>query len=97
MNLTEFEQRISAAFGVSKEDMLSKTRKKEFVLARYVMWYAMNKKLGINLSTIGRLYGKTPATVWYGIGVIENEMTTRENKVVTGCLDVMEKEVITLC
>lgn len=68
---------VCDTFGISDAKMMSKTRKREVVYARYIAWYLSYKYLRMTLDYIGEFYGgKDHATIINGrdsvIEAIEN-------------------------
>ena len=68
-------------FGISREDLLSKTRKRQIVLARQIaMYLSRNMVSGISLSSIGsKIGGKDHATVLYACTAVTDLMSTDRN------------------
>ena len=63
--------------GVSVSDMLSKSRKPEFVAARQVYWFYL-RSCGLGFSEIGRRFGWNHATVLHGVKKVRDFIWTKD-------------------
>lgn len=68
---------VCQAYGLSFEDLCSKSRKRERVVARNTVFYLARKHTELSLAEIGRCLGRTHSTVIKGITAVEREMARR--------------------
>ncbi|MCE9500264.1 MAG: chromosomal replication initiator protein DnaA [Leptospira sp.] len=66
-------------FSQSAKDVLSKSRKKEFVLPRHVCMYLLHEVLKENKTVIGRMFSTTHTTVIHAINSITESLKKDEN------------------
>lgn len=65
---------IEAALGFKKNETFLKSREKDIIRARRIIFYLLFKHQGLPKQTIGRLYGQDHTTVLYGIRKFEAEL-----------------------
>lgn len=66
--------RVSKLYGIPKIMMYGKTRKQPYVEARMYAMYLLREDKKIELSVIGREFGRDHATVINAVKVIKNRM-----------------------
>ena len=57
--------RVAEYFGVSKEDILSHSRKKEFALARHITMYLLHSIKGVSLTKLGKMFDRDHTSILY--------------------------------
>jgi chromosomal replication initiator protein len=65
---------VCKAFGISREDLLSASRKQEYVVARNTAFYLARKHTSLSLEAIGRQFNRRHSTVIKGITGLEKEI-----------------------
>ncbi len=84
--LPESEQEISptlivdetaAYFGLSREDLLSKSRSRQLTIARHMAMYLQREFTGLSLIKIGEWFNRDHTTALYGIDKIAKLMSAR--------------------
>jgi chromosomal replication initiator protein len=84
MDIERIEQVTSEVTGISPERMREKTRKREIVTARHLVYYFTEKlELKTSLSVIGGRYGQDHCTVLHGRKTIVNHLYTKDDTVCT--------------
>lgn len=79
VNIDYLIESVCTEFCVSRKEMITKTRKREVVIARYVVFYILYKTIGhLSLSTIGALFLKDHATVLHGIRQVDLILETKD-------------------
>lgn len=79
-------------FGVSPEDISSRKRNSEIVLARQVIMYLCRNLVDISLESIGKKLGnKDHTTVLHGVNKITEELETNED--LKNKIDVIKKKI----
>jgi chromosomal replication initiator protein len=63
-------------FGITIENMLSKTHKRESVYPRYICMYFASKYTKLSSTVIGDHFGKDHATCLHGVKTVNNLMET---------------------
>ena len=82
MNLTidKVQKTVCEYFNITRDTLLSKSRKRQIVQARQIAMYMSRNLVGCSLSTIGaELGGKDHATVLYACTTVEDLMSTDRN------------------
>ena len=84
VNIGEIYSLIEDKFGISKEKLQSKTRKRECTELRQILYYIMYEKYGKSLKSIGEEFGKRDhTTVIHGIQTLtdlyHNNQQYKEN------------------
>ena len=69
-------KRVIVSYRITKDELLSKKRNREFVESRQIIMYAMREKFGYTFREAGAYFGKDHATALYGIRNIRNIMET---------------------
>ena len=59
--------KVCQFYGVTVEDLKSKSKKREFVHARYFCWYFLQKVCSLTLVDIGKKFDKHHTTILTGI------------------------------
>jgi chromosomal replication initiator protein len=54
---------VCAYFGISKKDILSKTRKREIVIPRQILIYLIKEKCSLTLKRIGKIFSCDHTTI----------------------------------
>ena len=73
IELDEYARKV----GVSVEDMLSRSRKTEFVIARQVYWFYLRSN-NIGFREIERRFGWDHATVLHGVKKVRDYIWTKD-------------------
>ena len=71
---------VSQGYGISAEQLRSKSRKRELVTARNTVFYLARKHTDLSLEEIGSAFNRSHATVIKGITNLEREMS-RESSI----------------
>lgn len=84
---------VCQAFGLSAEQLLSKSHKQEYVTARNAVFYLARKHTELTLKEIGRRLNRTHATVIKGISTLEREMAreTPRGRQISVTISLVEK------
>ena len=69
-------KRVMVNYRITKDELLSKKRNREFVESRQIIMYAMREKFGYTFREAGAYFGKDHATALYGIRNIKGIMET---------------------
>jgi chromosomal replication initiator protein len=71
---------VCVTYGITIEDVVGKSRKREIAEARHVICWALVKKMGISLSEVGRTFlgGRHHTTVISSINRFNNIYDTEE-------------------
>ncbi len=56
---------VAKYFGVSKEDILSHSRKKELTLARHITMYLLHSVKGVSLTKLGKIFDRDHTSILY--------------------------------
>ena len=75
INFEMVTKAVSDHYGITPEQLFTKTRKREISDARQVVMYMAKKHAGMSLMAIGNRLDRTHATVLYGCNTIEQRMT----------------------
>lgn len=67
MEITSIDEIACDIFGITLQELDSKSQKKEVTECKFAIYFFRNKELKMRASTIGRMYGFAPAGVGYGI------------------------------
>ena len=75
--------------GIEKEKILSRSRKKEIVAARFACMYLLRKEAFMTFAAIGRLFGRDHTTAIHALSSVENLLDTNDYLMVqnTGLLN----------
>ena len=68
-------RQVCQGFGLSKEQLVSASRKQEYVTARNTAFYLARKHTDLSLAAIGQLFNRKHSTVMKGITNLEREMS----------------------
>ena len=71
-------KRVIVNYRITKDELLSKKRNREFVESRQIIMYAMREKFGYTFREAGAYFGKDHATALYGIRNIRNLIETNK-------------------
>ena len=84
---------VCQAFGLSVEQLSSKSHKQEYVVARNAVFYLARKHTELTLKEIGRRLNRTHATVIKGISTLEREIAreTPRGRQISVTLSLVEK------
>ncbi len=84
-------QAVSAHYGIRTEDILSKSRSREFTLPRQVAIYLCRIKLKLAFQEIGRIFDRNHSTVMSSV----NEITTglAENQELSQAVEAISKQM----
>ena len=69
-------KRVMVNYRITKDELLSKKRNREFVESRQIIMYAMREKFGYTFREAGAYFGKDHATAIYAIRNIKGIMQT---------------------
>jgi len=69
--------RTAAYFGLTREDLISKSRSRPLTTARHVAMYLTRENTGLSLIKIGETFNRDHSTVMHGISKIEALMRER--------------------
>ena len=72
--------RTAAYFGLTREDLISKSRSRPLTTARHVAMYLTRENTGLSLIKIGETFNRDHSTVMHGISKIEALMRERYEK-----------------
>ena len=64
--------------GIEKEKILSRSRKKEIVAARFACMYLLRKEAFMTFAAIGRLFGRDHTTAIHALSSVENLLETND-------------------
>ena len=64
-------KRVIVSYRITKDELLSKKRNREFVESRQIIMYAMREKFGYTFREIGEYFNKDHSTMIYGINNIK--------------------------
>lgn len=75
--------------GIEKEKILSRSRKKEIVAARFACMYLLRKEAFMTFAAIGRIFGRDHTTAIHALSSVENLLDTNDYLMVqnTGSLN----------
>ena len=80
ISIEKVQNTVCGYFNITKEDILSKSRKRNIVQARQIAMYLSRNMLKCSLSTIGaELGGKDHATVMHACSTVSDMMSTDRN------------------
>ncbi|MDR1946160.1 MAG: chromosomal replication initiator protein DnaA [Desulfovibrio sp.] len=68
---------VCRAFGISREQLLSESRKQEYVTARNTAFYLARKHTALSLEAVGRCFNRRHSTVIKGITGLEREISRK--------------------
>lgn len=68
----ELIKRVCEIRNITTEQIYSTNRRREFVEARYIVFYVLKEFCGYSLMGIGDKFGKTHATVIHGVNFIKD-------------------------
>ncbi len=84
---------VAEHFGVSSEDIISKKRNSEFVIARQVVMYLCRELTDTSLANIGKILGKKDhTTVIHGIKKINEEINKSDE--FNNKIEIIKKKII---
>ena len=72
------ETLVYVALGISELQVRAKTRKREAVEARQLVYYMVWKQLNMTLEKIGAIYNQNHATVSHAVKTISNLLETNK-------------------
>jgi len=82
---------VSDYFSIPQEDLQSKTRKKEVVIARQIAMTLAKQYTKNSLATIGKFYNKDHSTVIYALQAIDNLLVIEPN--IKGMLEALKAKL----
>ncbi len=84
---------VSSGYGISSEQMRSKSRKKDLVIARNTVYFLARKHTDLSLEEIGTIFGRSHSTVIKGITSLEREMSreTSLGRQIAGAISIIER------
>ncbi|MDR1686107.1 MAG: chromosomal replication initiator protein DnaA [Desulfovibrio sp.] len=84
---------VCRAFGISREQLMSESRKQEYVAARNTAFYLARKHTSLSLEAVGRQFNRRHSTVIKGITALERAMSNKSpaGLQLAGTLKMIEK------
>ncbi|MDR2604686.1 MAG: chromosomal replication initiator protein DnaA [Desulfovibrio sp.] len=84
---------VCSAFGISREQLMSESRRQEYVAARNTAFYLARKHTSLSLEAIGRQFNRRHSTVIKGITALERAMSSKSpaGLQLDGTLKMIEK------
>jgi len=84
---------VANGYGISSEQMRSKSRKKDLVVARNTVFFLARKHTDLSLGEIGNTFGRSHSTVIKGITSLEREMSreTSLGRQIAGAISIIER------
>ncbi len=84
---------VSSGYGISSEQMRSKSRKKDLVIARNTVFFLARKHTDLSLEEIGNIFGRSHSTVIKGITSLEREISceTTLGRQIAGAIAIIER------
>jgi chromosomal replication initiator protein len=82
---------IEKVTGITEEEMISKSRRRDFVEARFIFFYCMRKYSKVVLKSIGNMLQKDHSSVVYGAR--ELEKLIEQDKTLATQLRIVEKYI----
>lgn len=93
LTLDRFVTLVSDRLGITIDEMRSKSRKQEIVMARQIVMYLTHKYTDEPLTAIGQMLGgRTHATVLHSCKVVEEQM--EQNRLMKSTIRDIEKECL---
>jgi chromosomal replication initiator protein len=75
LNAESIMDATCTVFNISKEELLSKSRTRNIVRARFICMYVIRTKLLISLKEIGVLFGRDHTSVIHAVEVVKNDLS----------------------
>jgi chromosomal replication initiator protein len=75
LDIAAIIRQVGQGFGLSKEQIISASRKQEYVTARNTIFYLARKHTDLSLAAIGQCLNRKHSTVIKGITSVEREMS----------------------
>lgn len=84
---------VAKGYGITADQMRSKDRKRNFVLARNTVYFLARKHTHLSLEEIGNLFGRRHSTVIKGITSLEREMSreTSLGRQIANAITIIER------
>lgn len=82
---------IEKVTGITEKEMIGKSRRREFVEARFIFFYCMRKYSKVTVKSIGNMLQKDHSSVVYGAK--ELEKLIEQNRTLATQLRIVEKYV----
>lgn len=84
---------VSQGYGISREQMCSRSRKRELVIARNTVFYLARKHTDLSLEEIGNIFDRNHSTVIKGITSLEREITRESSlgRQIAGAITLIER------
>ena len=80
LSMEDVVRKVSSLFGISEEDLVGKSRKKEIVEARQTAMFLCRNILDSSLSSVGMYFGgRDHTTVMHAIKTVENKKIKKKN------------------
>jgi len=67
---------VANEFAISRKDIFSNKRDKDFILPRHVAMYLLKDRLGLSLNQIGKIFSKDHTTVIYAVEKVKKSLKT---------------------
>lgn len=77
--IDELLENVSLSYAITKAQLLSNRRDKEFTTPRHVAMFLLKDKMGLTLNQIGKIFNKDHTTVIYAVEKIRKRMKTEIN------------------
>ena len=75
LNMEAIIGHVCRGFGLTREQLVSPSRKQEYVTARNTAFYLARKHTDLSLAAIGQTFNRKHSTVIKGITTLEREMS----------------------
>ncbi|MDR2668919.1 MAG: chromosomal replication initiator protein DnaA [Desulfovibrio sp.] len=84
---------VCRAFGISREQLMSESRRQEYVAARNTAFYLARKHTSLSLEAVGRQFNRRHSTVIKGITALERAISSKSpaGLQLAGTLKMIEK------
>lgn len=73
-NFSALVERVAGHFQISSEDILDRSRKNEFVLARHSAMYMIRERLNLSYPQIAKIFKRDHSSVMYGINRVKQKI-----------------------
>ncbi len=94
LNPDKIIQIVAEYFGITKQDILSKNQKREFVVPRQLAMYFCRNKLKIPFTKLGDLFNRDHSTVMSSVKSVQGNLDSNDKEVVgfhTGISKILHK------
>ncbi len=70
---------VAKEFNISRVDIFSNKRDKDFIFPRHVAMYLLKDRLGLSLNQIGKIFSKDHTTVIYAVEKVKKQLRSKEH------------------